>query len=144
MTAPAAAVVGCWVKTRLAPTPPTFVKLKLADGVTPVTDAVTGYAPTVVFATADTLAWPFASVATIDAERLADAPVVGAVNVTSTLLRGLLKESVTSACNGTANGASTVALCGVPATAAIIAGAPAKIVKELLCVEASAGAEAVS
>src|SRR5215469_13161630 len=82
MTAPAAVLVGCAVKTRFAPAPPRLVKVKLADGVTPLTEAVTVYEPTVEFATAVTLALPLRSVVTVDPERLADAPVAGAANVT--------------------------------------------------------------
>src|SRR5215469_2865211 len=82
MIAPAGVFAGCTVKTRFAPTPPVLVKPKLADGVTPLTDAVTVYEPTVEFATAVTLALPLMSVVTVDAERLADAPVAGAANVT--------------------------------------------------------------
>jgi hypothetical protein len=42
------------------------------------------------FAVAVTLAWPAASVTTLDADRVADAPEPGVVNVTETPLIGLL------------------------------------------------------
>ncbi len=53
------------------------------------------------------------------------APLVGAANVTVTPLTGLLKESLTVACNCVANAVLTVALCGVPTLAVIVAGTPA-------------------
>jgi hypothetical protein len=121
-----------------------LVKPKLADGETPLTEAVTVYEPTVEFATAVTLAEPLASVVTVVPERVADAPVVGAANVTETPLSRLLKESVTTTWRGTAKGARTVVLCGVPATVWITAGAPAEIVKGVLCVDAREVADAVS
>src|SRR5438093_1313504 len=53
------------------------------------------------------------------------APLPGAANVTSTPLTGLPKESLTVAWNAVANAVFTVAFCGVPAVAAILAGVPA-------------------
>src|SRR5207245_73208 len=60
------------------------------------------------------------------------APLVGAANVTVTPLTGLLKESFTVACSCVVNAVLTVALCGVPAAAAMLAAAPAKLVREKL------------
>ena len=86
-------------------------------------------------ATALTLAWPLASVVAVADDSVADAPVAGAAKVTTTPLSGLPAESLTSACSGTAKGASTVVLCGVPPIAWIAAAVPAVIVKALLCAD---------
>ncbi len=53
------------------------------------------------------------------------APLPGAAKVTVAPLTGLLKESFTVACNWMPNAVLTVALCGVPAVAVIVAGTPA-------------------
>jgi hypothetical protein len=53
------------------------------------------------------------------------APLVGAANVITTPLTGLFSESLTVACSWAANAAPTVALCGVPAVAVMLAGEPA-------------------
>jgi hypothetical protein len=53
------------------------------------------------------------------------APLPGAANVTKTPLTGLFSESLTVACSWVANTAPTVALCGVPAVAVMLAGEPA-------------------
>ena len=53
------------------------------------------------------------------------APLPGAANVTVTPLTGLLSESFTVACSCTANAVLTVALCGVPTVAVMLAGVPA-------------------
>src|SRR5215472_10066472 len=53
------------------------------------------------------------------------APLPGAAKVTVAPLTGLLRESLTVACSCTAKPELTVALCGVPAVAAILAGMPA-------------------
>jgi hypothetical protein len=58
------------------------------------------------------------------------APLDGAVNVTVTPLTGLLNESFTVACSCVAKAVFTVALCGVPAVAAMLAAAPARLVSE--------------
>jgi hypothetical protein len=52
------------------------------------------------------------------------APLAGAVNVTVTPLKGLLPASFTVACSAVVNAVLTVALCGVPAVAVTLAGAP--------------------
>src|SRR5882724_5980889 len=53
------------------------------------------------------------------------APLEGAANVTVVPLTGLLNESLTVACSCVANAVPTIALCGVPAVAAMLAGLPA-------------------
>src|SRR5690349_1763233 len=53
------------------------------------------------------------------------APLPGAAKVTVAPLTGLLNESFTVACSCVANAVFTVALCGVPAVAVIVAGTPA-------------------
>ena len=58
------------------------------------------------------------------------APLVGAANVTTTPLTGLLPASVTVTTRGAANAVLTVALWGVPDVTAIVAGGPARLVKE--------------
>lgn len=51
------------------------------------------------------------------------APFAGAVKVTVTPLTGLFPESFTVACSCVANAVFTVAFCGVPAVAVMLAGA---------------------
>jgi len=58
------------------------------------------------------------------------APLAGAVNVTTTPLTRLLKESFTVACSGVANAVLMDALWGVPADAVMLEGAPARLVRE--------------
>src|ERR1700688_317826 len=63
------------------------------------------------------------------------APVcAGAVNVTVTPLPGLLPESFTVACSAVVNAVLIVALCGVPAVAAMLAADPAVFVRVKLAV----------
>ena len=92
-------------------------------------------------ATALTLAWPLASVVAVADDSVADAPVAGAAKVTATPLSGLPAASLTSTCSGTAKGARTVVLCGVPPVAVMVDAVPAVIVKALLCAETSDGAD---
>ena len=98
----------------------------------------------VALATALTLAWPLASVVAVVDDNVAEAPVAGAAKVTETPLSGLLAASRTSTCSGTAKGARTVVLCGVPPVAWIEAGVPAVIVKALLCADTREVPTAVS
>ena len=58
------------------------------------------------------------------------APLVGAANVTVTPFTGLFDASLTVACSCAANAVLTVALCGVPAVAVMLEGAPARLVRE--------------
>src|SRR5579871_2320369 len=81
---------------------------------------------------AGAVASPLAFVTTVavaDPLKEALAPVVGAANVTVIPLRRLFAASFTTACNGVPTAALIVPLCGVPAVAAILAGAPARFVK---------------
>jgi hypothetical protein len=110
--------------------PAVFVSEKLAKVATPATDAVTLYGPpAVLFAVNGAAATPDAFVATVIVAVLLlntpEAPEPGAVNVTFTPLTGLLRESLTVACSWAANAVPTVALCGVPAVAAMLAAVPA-------------------
>jgi hypothetical protein len=57
------------------------------------------------------------------------APLAGAVKVTTTPLTGLLPASLTVACSAVANAVLTVALCGVPAEAVMLAAVPAVFVR---------------
>ena len=77
-------------------------------------------------------ATPLAFVMTVvagDPAKLAPAPVLGAVNVTGTLLRRSLFESLTVACRPIENAVPTTALCGDPAVAVIALGAPTALVR---------------
>ena len=85
-----------------------------------------------------------ASVVAVAADSVADAPVAGAAKATATPLSGLPAASLTSTCNGTANGASTVVLCGVPAMAVTLDAVPAVIGKALLCADTREVPRAVS
>ena len=53
------------------------------------------------------------------------APLPGAAKVTVAPFTGLLNESFTVACSWIAKAVPTVAFCGVPTVAAILAGVPA-------------------
>jgi hypothetical protein len=57
------------------------------------------------------------------------APLAGAVNVTTTPLNGLLLASFTVVCSAVRNAVLTVALCGVPAVAVMLAAVPAVLVR---------------
>src|SRR5258708_39891811 len=61
-----------------------------------------------------------------------DAPDTGAAKVTLAPAIGLLDASFTVACNAVANEVEIGALCGVPAVALMLAGAPAVLVIEKL------------
>ena len=65
------------------------------------------------------------------------APLPGAVNVTVTPLTRLPPASLTVAWNCVVKAAPTVALCGVPAVAAMLAAAPVKFVMEKFAGEAT-------
>ena len=56
--------------------------------------------------------------------------LAGDVKVTVAPLTALPKESLAVACSWVANAVLTVALCGVPAVAVMVAAAPAKFVSE--------------
>ncbi len=109
--------------------PAVFVSEKFAEVATPATDAVTVKGPpAVAFAVNGADATPDAFVATVMVAVLLlntpDAPAPGAVNVTFTPLTGLPSESLTVACSWVANAVPTVALCGVPAVAAMVVAVP--------------------
>src|SRR5260221_8348372 len=61
-----------------------------------------------------------------------DAPDTGAAKVTLAPAIGLLDASFTVACNAVANEVEIGALCGVPAVALMLAGAPGVLVIEKL------------
>jgi hypothetical protein len=110
-----------------------FVSAKFAE-VAPVALATTLYGPpAVAFAVnvAD-VAIPLALVVAMftPPANVPLAPLPGAVNVSTTPLTGLLKESLTVACSGAVNAVLTLAFCGVPAVAAMLAGGPARLVRE--------------
>ena len=124
------------VAAMLAAAPVRLVSEKLAGVETPETDAVTVYGPpAVVFAVKiGAVATPDAFVVAVftPPAKVPLAPLVGAANVTVTPLTGLLKASFTVACSWVAKAVLTVALCGVPAVAVILAAAPARLVSAKL------------
>src|SRR5690349_15615918 len=108
-----------------------FVKAKMAGVATPGAAAVTLYLPAVKFAVSGfDVATPDASVtAVFPPVKVARAPLGGTVNVTVTLLTGLLAASRTVATSRFANAVFTVADCGVPLVATIEAAVPGVFVK---------------
>src|SRR4029077_20804965 len=113
-----------------AAAPAVLVKAKFAFVATLLTDAATLYEPAVVFAVkAVAVATPLALVFTLTVltppANVPLAPLAGAVNVTEAPETGLPPLSFTVACRAVANAALTVALCGVPAVAVMVAGTPA-------------------
>lgn len=68
------------------------------------------------------------AVAVFDPPKDALAPVAGAVKVTVTPLSRLFPASLTVTWSAEANGVLTVALCGVPAVAIMLAGGPGRLV----------------
>jgi hypothetical protein len=69
------------------------------------------------------------AVAVAEPPKVPLAPLPGAVNVTTTPLTGLLLASFTVACSVVANAVLTVALCGVPAMAVMLAAVPRLFVR---------------
>jgi hypothetical protein len=84
------------------------------------------------------------AVAVGDPLNAALAPATGAENVTVMLLSGLLPASFTTACNAVTNAVLTVALCGVPAEAATLAGRAAVLESAKLAAIDTPGALAVT
>ena len=93
----------------------------------PLTLAVIGYVPAIVFAVAFVVATPFASVVTVVGDSDALGPLDGALNVTVTPGTGLPPASLTTTDRGDENGCATVALCGVPPPGSSDAGTPAML-----------------
>jgi hypothetical protein len=129
------------VAAMLAGRPTRLVSENTAGDETPVTVALTAYAPAVLFAVnTGEVATPLALVVTVavapvpGAANVPLAPVDGAVKVTDAPLMGLPPLSFTVACK-TANAVLIVTLCGVPDVAAMLAGGPA-----VLLIENEAGA----
>jgi hypothetical protein len=119
------------VTTTFAAGPARFVSTKFAE-VAPVALATTLYGPPAVPFAVNVVevATPLAFVggAVVVAVPFANvplAPLPGAVNVTTTPLTGLFRESFTVACSGAANAVLTVAFCGVPPVAVMVDGIPA-------------------
>src|SRR6187549_1884918 len=102
--------------------------------------AVTLYEPAMPLAVkAGAVAMPLALVTTVAlAANVPEAPVEGAVKVTLTPLSGLLPASATRTCMAVANCVFTVALCGVPAVAVIVAAVPAVLVRAKVVLSAPA------
>jgi hypothetical protein len=116
------------VAVMLAAAPVRFVKENVVE--TPFTAAPTTYCPTLLLAVnVGAVATPWALLVAVAVVcppvNVPLAPLVGAVNVTTAPLTGLLLASVTVACSGVAKLALIAALCPVPASSAMLAGAPA-------------------
>src|SRR5205807_2402329 len=115
----------------VAGAPVVLVRLKLAGVATPLTVAITVYEPSVRLALkVGAVATPLVLVVTVAEEaKVPLAPLPGAAKVTEAPGTRLLNASLTVACNAVAKVALTVALWGVPAVAAMLAGVPALLVK---------------
>src|SRR6266849_2388679 len=118
----------------MAVAPGRLVSEKLAGVATPATDAVTLYGPPAVAFAVNVVevATPLALVVAVftPPAKVPLTPLVGAVNVTNTPFTGLFPASFTVACSCVANAVLIAALCGVPAVAVMLAGAPARLVNE--------------
>jgi len=124
----------------LAGGPAVFDREKLAGMATPATVAVTVYAPTVPLAVKTAaVATPLAFVVPVfvPPAKVPLAPLAGAAKVTTAPLTGLPPESFTVACNCVVNAVLMGALCGVPAVAVMVAGAPDRLVSEKFAVGAT-------
>jgi hypothetical protein len=108
----------------LAGAPVVFVRLKEAAFVTPITEAIMVYVPSIPLAVkAGDVATPFTSVVAVAvseevSENVALGPVAGDVNVTMTPEAGVPFE-VTVATSAAPNVASMAWLCPVPLVAVI-------------------------
>jgi hypothetical protein len=113
-----------------------LVRAKFAEVAIPDADAVTVYGPPAVLLAVKTadVAIPCAFVVAVftPPANVPLAPLAGAVNVTATPLTGLFPASFTVACSCVGNAVLRLALCGVPAVAVILVGAPAWLVSEKL------------
>lgn len=112
-----------------------MVSRKDAGVETPATLAVTWYEPATLLAVkAGAVAMPEPSVIAVvmPPAKLPLAPNAGAVKVTVALDTGLLPESSTWTCRPVRYVVKMVALCGVPAVAVIVAGAPERLATEKL------------
>jgi len=121
--------------------PGLLVSEKAAFAVTPLTEALTIYAPAVVFAVkAGALATPLAFVVAWAVVTLPGkvplAPLVGAVNVTVALFIGFPPLSFTVACSSVWKAFPTVALWVAPPVAVIEFAGPVRFVKAKLTVTA--------
>lgn len=112
-----------------------FVRANEAFDVTPLTEAVTVYAPPVALAVkAGAVATPLESVFTCvvapPPAKVPLAPLAGAVKVTVAPLTRFPPLSFTVAFKAVGKAVVTGALCGVPAVAMMLAGGPARLVRE--------------
>jgi hypothetical protein len=119
---PAVAVEGALTTKCVAPEA-VLVSENVAGVATPLTLALTEYAPLVLLAVAVTWVWPLAFV-TAGELRLALAPLAGAVKVTVAPGTGLLEASNTVTTKGAAKAVPTAVLCGVPLATTMLAGGP--------------------
>ena len=128
--------------------PARFVREKFADVATPETDAVTLYAPPAMALAVNTaaVATPKELVVAVvtPPANVPLAPLPGAVKVTVTPLTRLFDASFTVACNAVVNAVFTVALCGVPAVAVMLAGGADTLVNEKFAVATTPETDAVT
>ena len=127
--------------------PARLVSEKMAEVETPETEAVTVKAPAVLLAVKTAaVAIPDELVVAVvtPPANVPPAPLPGAAKVTITPFTGLLPASFTVTWNCVVNAVLTVALCGVPAVAVMLAAGPVRLVKEKLAVEATPETEAVT
>src|SRR2546427_92877 len=118
----------------LAAGPAGSVSARLAGVAAPTTAAATLYGPPAILLAVNTgaVATPSELVVAVLTPPAKEplGPLVGAVKVTVTPLTGLFPESFTVACNCVVYAVLTVALCGVPPVAVILAAAPVRLVSE--------------
>jgi hypothetical protein len=117
--------------------PGLLVNVNAAGEPTPVTVALTEYVPAVLLAVnTGAVATPLELVVTVavaplpGAANVPLAPVEGAVNVTVALLTRFPLPSFTVTAKFVVKAVLIVVLCGVPAVAVMLAGAPALLVSE--------------
>jgi hypothetical protein len=122
------------VTTTLAAGPTRFVSEKFAGVATPATAPVTLYGPPAVAFAVNVaeVATPLAFVVAVftPPAKVPLAPLVGAVNVTSTPLTGLFPASVTVATKGATNAVLIAVLCPDPLVTTTLAGGAVRFVNE--------------
>src|SRR5205807_201746 len=104
--------------------------VKLAGVATPLTVAVTAYVPDTLFAVADTVARPLASVVAVVALNVDEAPDVADANVTVTPGTALPDESFTTATSNAPNDVDTDVDCHPPPPA--VPAAPTRRASDLV------------
>ena len=122
------------VTTTLAAGPTRFVSEKFAGVATPATAPVTLYGPPAVAFAVNVAEvatpLPFVVAVFTPPANVPLAPLVGAVNVTSTPLTGLFPASVTVATKGATNAVLIAVLCPDPLVTTTLAGGDARLLSE--------------